>query len=281
MKTILLPFRGDEQADAPLELAYSVAARFGSYVEGLFVRQPPPLVSGEGITIPAEYISEFAEEARRASERARERFARFMSDKGVSMGDVRAAADGPSAGWRDDEGFESRVVGEYGRLFDLIVVGCAGRPSSGESNAVCEAALFDSGRPVLLAPAEPAQTLGETVVVAWNGSTETARTIGLGMPFLLAADRVVVLTVEGATVPGPGPGQVADHLVRNGIKAEARTAQLEGRTSGQAILDECRALGTDFLLKGAFTHSRLRQMIFGGATSHILAHADLPVFMAH
>lgn len=198
MKTILLPFRGDDNAHAPLELACTVAGRFGSYVEGLFVRQPPPLVSGEGITIPGDYITELEEEARQASERARERFAKLMADKGIPMGDVRSAADGPSAGWQDAEGFESRVVGEHGRLFDLIVVGCSSRPSAGENDAVWEAALFDSGRPVLLAPSEPPKTLGQTVLVAWNGSTETARTIGLGMQFLLGADRVVVLTVEGA-----------------------------------------------------------------------------------
>lgn len=281
MKTILVPFRGDEQALATLELAYTVAERFGSYVEGLFARQPPPLVSGDGITIPGEYLAELDEEARRAGERAQERFTGFMSGKGVPLQDVQLASDGPTAGWRDSEGFESQVVGEHGRLFNLIVVGCAGREAAAERDSVCEAALFDSGRPVLVASPEPPKTLGETVVVAWNGSTETARTIGLGMPFLLAAKRVVVLMVEGATVPGPGPDEVADHLVRNGVKAEARTAQPEGGATGQAILDECHAIGTDLLLKGAYTHSRLRQMIFGGATSHILAHADLPVLMAH
>lgn len=281
MKTILLPFRGDEQALAVLELAYTVAARFGSYVEGLFVRQPPPLVSGEGITLPAEYLTEFDEEARRAAERARERFEGFMADKNVPVRDVGFTTDQPSAGWRDAEGYESAVIGEYGRLFDLIVVGCPNRQSGAERDAVCEGALFDSGRPVLVGAARPPETLGETVVVAWNGSTETARTIGLGMPFLLTASRVVVLTVEGTTVPGPSNDQVAEHLVRNGVKAEARTAQPEGRAGGQAILDECQALRADLLLKGAYTHSRLRQMIFGGATSYILAHAELPVFMAH
>ncbi|MFZ0488312.1 MAG: universal stress protein, partial [Arenicellales bacterium] len=124
-------------------------------------------------------------------------------------------------------------------------------------------------------------TLGETVVVAWNGSTETARTISFGMPFLSGAKKVVVLTVEGGTVPGPGPDQVAEHLVRNGIKAEAKTVQTQGRSVGEAILAECHEVGADLLLKGAFTHSRLRQLIFGGATSHILANADLPVLMAH
>ena len=281
MKTILVPFRGDEQSLATLELAYVVAARFGSYVEGLFVRQPPPLVSGEGISLPGETLANLDEEVRRASERAWERFTGLMTEKGVPVRDVRFSTDQPSAGWRDAEGYESAVVGEYGRLFDLIVVGCPNRQSATARDVVCEAALFDSGRPVLMAPGKPPDTLGETVVVAWNGSTETARTIGFGMPLLLAADRVVVLTVEGATVPGPGGDRVADHLLRNGVKAEARSAQLEGRTSGQAILEECRAVGTDLLLKGAYTQSRLRQMIFGGATSHILAHADLPVFMAH
>lgn len=281
MKTILMPFRGDEQALATLELAYTVAAGFGSYLEGLFVRQPPPLVSGEGISLPGEYLADLDEEAGRAAERARERFAAFMADKGAPIEDVKFSTDQPSAGWRDTEGFESEVVGEYGRLFDLIVVGCPSRQAAAARDVVCEAALFDSGRPVLLAPVEPPARLGENVVVAWNGSTETARTIGLGMPLLLRADTVTVLTVEGATVPGPTGDQVADHLVRNGVKAEPRTAQLEGRNSGQAMLEECRAVGADLLLKGAYTQSRLRQMIFGGATSHILAHAELPVFMAH
>lgn len=281
MKTILLPYRGDEQARMSLELAYSVAARFGGYVEGLFVRQPPVLVSGEGMTIPGEHVAQIEEEARQASARAREHFARFMSDQGVAVRDVSFATDQVSAGWRDVEGFEGRVVGEHGRLFDLVVAGCAGRRSTGENDAVCEAALFDSGRPVLMAPAALPPTLGQTVVVAWNGSTETARTIGLGMPFLLAAARVLVLTVEGATVAGPEGQQVADHLRRNGVRAEARTTAQEGRSSGRTILDECRAVEADLLLKGGYTHSRLRQMIFGGATSHILTHADLPVLMAH
>lgn len=281
MKTILVPFRGDDQGVASLELAYAVATRFGSYVEGLFVRQPPPLVSGEGISLPGDYITELDEEARRAGERAQERFAGFMSDKGVPMQDVTTPADEPTAGWRDAEGFESEVIGERGRLFDVIVVGCASRPSAAGRDVLCEAALFDSGRPVMVASTQTPQTLGETVVVAWNGSTETARTIGLGMPFLLAAGRVVVLTIEGGTVPGPGADEVAAHLVRNGVKAEARTAQMEGRSTGQAMLEECHAIGADLMFKGAYTHSRLRQMIFGGATSHILAHADLPVFMAH
>ena len=281
MKTILVPFHGSNMGQTALELAYKVAQQFGSYIEGLFVRQPPPIIAGEGITIPGEYLAQLVEESRRLAESANERFTKYMSEKGVPLHDVGSVSDQPSAGWREVEGLESQIVGEYGRLFDLIVIGCANKQSVADRNAMCEAALFDSGRPVLVASEQISPTLGKTIVIAWNGSTETARTIAFGMPFLIKAERVIVLTVEGATVPGPAAEQVAQHLVRNGIRAEAKVAQLEGRTPGVAILDEARNVGVDLLFKGAYTHSRLRQMIFGGATSHILSSADLPVFMAH
>ena len=114
-----------------------------------------------------------------------------------------------------------------------------------------------------------------------DGSTETARTIALGMPLLAGASKVVVLTVEGGTVPGPSGVQVAEHLVRNGIDANAITVGQDGRLVGEAILAEAGVIGADLLIKGAYTRTRLRQMIFGGATRHILSHATIPVLMAH
>jgi nucleotide-binding universal stress UspA family protein len=281
MKTILVPLHGSDTGQTTFELAYRMAKQFGGYVEGLFVRQPPPIIAGEGITIPGEYLAQLVEESRRLADGARERFNTFMKEKGVPLHDVTFASEQPTAGWREVEGLESQIVGEYGRLFDLIVIGCADKQTAADRNAMCEAALFDSGRPVLVTSPQLPATLGETIVVAWNGSTETARTIAFGMPLLETAKRVVVLTVEGATVPGPSAEQVTQHLVRNGIRAETKIAQLEGRTSGVAVLEEAEKINMDLLFKGAFTHSRLRQLIFGGATSHILVAAKVPVFMAH
>jgi nucleotide-binding universal stress UspA family protein len=95
------------------------------------------------------------------------------------------------------------------------------------------------------------------------------------------AEKVTVLTVEGSTTPGPSGEDAARHLRRNGIKASALTIKPGGRAPGQVILDQAGSLGCDLLVKSAYTQSRLRQMIFGGATRHILANATLPVFMAH
>jgi nucleotide-binding universal stress UspA family protein len=101
------------------------------------------------------------------------------------------------------------------------------------------------------------------------------------MPLLKKASRVVVLTVQGGTVPGPTGEELARYLDRNGVPSEPITVQPEGRSTGEAILAHAASLQCDLLIKGAYTQSRLRQMIFGGATRHILANASLPVLMAH
>jgi nucleotide-binding universal stress UspA family protein len=144
-----------------------------------------------------------------------------------------------------------------------------------------ESALFESGRPVLLAPQTPGATFGENVAIAWNCSTETARTVAFSMPLLERARSVAVLSVEGWGVPGPAGKSLADYLARAGIPATARTLERRERSPAEAILDECTRSGADLLIKGAYTQSRLRQLIFGGATRHILTHAKLPVVLAN
>jgi len=172
-------------------------------------------------------------------------------------------------------------IGSYGRVFELIVPGRPGRAPQNPRMAPLEAALFESGRPVLIVPPTLPKELGHNVLVAWNGSTEQARTNAFAMPLLRGADEVTVLTVEGGMTPGPTGDEAALHLVRNGVPATAVNVAPAGRTTGEAILDHAELRGCDLIVKGAYAQSRLRQMIFGGATRHILAHATLPVLMAH
>jgi nucleotide-binding universal stress UspA family protein len=282
MKTILLPFHDDDIDQAALDTALLHARRFDGYLEGLFVWQPPQIIAGagEGITLYGDYVTQIAAEGRQLAAQARERFERLMQERGIALGSAGEYSDTLSAGWYEGEGLEDRVVGDYGRVFDLIVIGRSGRPASGDWQATCEAALFESGRPILMAPPEPPTAFGDRVLIAWNGSTETARTIALGMPLLLRAGKVIVLSVEGGTIPGPSNAQVVMQLIRNGINASAKTVPLVG-SIGETILQQVAETETDLLFKGAYTQSRLRQMIFGGATRHIINHAQLPVLMAH
>ena len=281
MKTILLPFYDDDAAEAALDVSRQLAARFGSYVEGLFVMRPPQIIDGEGIVLADSYLTQLKEEGRRLGDRARARFDDCVAKRGMAAGSLTEPAAGVVIGWREMEGLEGQVVGDHGRVFDLIVIGREFGHPWVDWHVMAEAALFESGRPIILTPARSGEGLGENVVIAWNNSTETARTVAFSMPLLAGAGAVTVVSVKGWGVPGPNADQLCGHLMRNGISASARTVEPDGRSPGEAVLDECAALGADLLVKGAYTQSRLRQLIFGGATRHIMTSAKIPVILAH
>ena len=154
--------------------------------------------------------------------------------------------------------------------------------SLGLHHRALESGLFESGRPILLSPPSPPKQIATNVLIAWNGSTEQTRAIAFAMPLLQQAERVKVLTIPGgAGVPGPSGEQLTRSLERNGIPATPLTVELDGRSTGETILATAASQDCDLLVKGAYTQSRLRELIFGGATRHILANATLPVFLAH
>jgi nucleotide-binding universal stress UspA family protein len=284
MKTILVPLEDCDAAGPMIETAWLAAEQFGAYIEGLYIKRALSGVVvadiGGYAVATADLVESFEEEDRQRGKRVRTRFEDFMRGKNVALGGT-AGPSGVSAAWHDDNAPGDGATGMHARLFDLTVVG---RPVSGLSapaTSTLETILFESGRPILIAPPAAPKTLSGPVVISWNGSTETARTIALTMPFLAAAKKVVVLAVEGVMVPGPAAAEVARTLRRGGIAADAREVTAGNRSGGEVILAEAADLGASLLVKGAYTHSRLRQMIFGGATSHILAATELPVLMAH
>ena len=279
MKTILVPTESHEAMRSALATALVMARRFNSYIEGFALRfrvNEFVAVDMAG-AIPLESLREESlDEARRA----RALFESFMQENGVPRADRDAAT--LSYGWLNDAPEGEGFVGSHGRVFDIIVMGRSDANSPGFHDKAIEAGLFESGRPLLIAPPSPPREIATNILVAWNNSTEQARTTAFAMPLLHQAERVTVLNVEGgAAVPGPGAAQIVQYLQRNGIAAVPMTVSLDGGTTGEAILRVAQSLGCDLLIKGAYTQSRLRQMIFGGATRHILANATLPVVMAN
>jgi nucleotide-binding universal stress UspA family protein len=278
MKTILIPTEDHDAMPAVLEAARLVARIFDSYIEGFAVHpSAATYVAVEPVSSLA--ISGAYENDAELAAQARGVFESFMQQHGVPRAGPQAI--GFSYGWPHAESGDDALIGSYGRVFDLIALGRPGRAPQNPRMPPLEAALFDSGRPALIVPPRAPRSLGRNVLVAWNHSTEQARTNAFAVPLLRLAEQVTVLTVEGGTTPGPSGEEAALHLHRNGVKATALTVKPGTRSTGEAILDHATKLGCDLLVKGAYTQSRLRQMMFGGATRHILAHANLPVLMAH
>lgn len=280
MKTILIPTEDHDAMPAVLEAARLMATAFDSYMEGFAVRPSP------GTYVTVEPVSSLAISGAFEPDTAKEAkaaFEAFMQAHKVPPGGQAPAAY--SYGWPRADAAEDAYIGSYGRVFDLIVLGRPGPAPENPRMPPLESALFDAGRPVLIVPKAVPKIIGRNILVAWNRSTEQAHTNSFALPLLQRAEKVTVLTAEGGATTGPSGEDAALHLRRNGVNAEALTIPKAERSSGEAIgeltLEHAASLGCDLVVKSAYTQSRLRQMIFGGATRHILANAAVPVLMAH
>ena len=279
MKTVLVPTENHDAMRSALETALLLARRCGSYIEGFALRWTINQFIGGDVPVPiavATYRQDIAEEANQA----RQIFESFMQKNNVPRSTKTAGA--LSFGWMDEAPEGESFVGSYGRVFDVIVMN---RPVQIRPACTIERLNLACSRAVArysFLHHRPPRQIATNVLIAWNCSTEQARAIALAMPLLLKADRVTVLTVTGGTaVPGPSAEQLIRYLQCNGIATKSLAVELDGRSTGEAILATAQSLSCDLLIKGAYTQSRLRQMIFGGATRHVLENAAIPVLLAN
>jgi nucleotide-binding universal stress UspA family protein len=285
MKSILVPVEHSASLSAQLETAFLAAAPFAAHIAGVAPRSDFSnyLIgagAGVGATIPVALEDLQREEDERVQQ-ARGAFRQFVQAHDIVWDDAATPQTHVTAAWIEEINSGDSAVAQLARLYDISVVARPTADSPVARRQLLEAVLFESGRPILISPPEAPKSLGKRVMVAWNGSTETTRAISLAMAFLAKAEWVLVLAVEGGMVEGPSAEDVRRMLTRSGVAAEARTVKPEGRSTGQAILAEAQRDDVDLVIKGAYTHSRLRQMIFGGATTHIINETTVPVFMAH
>ena len=276
MKNLLVLVEDHACIDAVLATAILVGRAFGSTLDGV------PIVPDISDIVVADISIGTTVFDARTREVLTDRAARLFNGAVERAGYPRdpGGPGDPGATWTGTMTGDA-AAGSLARVYDLAVLGKPGSGGNDPRQATFESVLFDSGRPLIVAPPRVPRRLGDTVLIAWNRSSETARTVAFAMPFLRRAKRIVILTIEVATVPGPPGNLLAAALRRHGIEAESVRTEARSANEGPTILAKAAEIGADLVIKGGYTQSRLRQMIFGGATSHVLAHSDLPVFMAH
>jgi nucleotide-binding universal stress UspA family protein len=278
MKNILVPIEEHSLLPQVLETALLFGRMFDSYIEGLPITLDLPVAMPVDMAIAPPSVLD-PQVRREMAAACRHHFNAFMTGQGVPRS--AEGVSGVSSGWHEGELTDDAFLGDYARAFDITIVG---RPSARENHArlaTVEAALFESGRPVLVVPPTAPRSLGRSIAIAWNRSTETARTVAMAMPLIARAERVIVLEVEGWGTGAATGDLLAKSLRRSGINVAFQSIDDDRTGPGPAVLAAAAAGNCDVLIKGAYTQSRIRQMIFGGATSHILARTELPVFMAH
>jgi nucleotide-binding universal stress UspA family protein len=281
IRVVLGLIDGGPAAEAAARAALAAADSFGAHLQLLHVRPDPeslvPMI-GEGMSgvMLDQMVEGFRADSVVRANAARQLFERLSAERAGSPGEGKATIT-----FREEEGREDEVTARVGRLHDLIVLAHADRQASTTGAVTLESALLHSGRPVLVAPAQPPSTIGRKVVVAWNGKEQAARALGAAIPFLAKAEVVTVLTVVESYTAGH-PAEVVRYLAWHGIRAEGVETPASGPGKvGHILLDRAAQVGADLLVMGAYGHSRIKEMILGGATREILARAALPVLMAH
>jgi hypothetical protein len=249
MKTILVPMENHDMRSA-LETALLLGQRNNSYIVCFALRWLViELVAGID-AMGGLPLDRFKEDIEEEAKKAKQIFEIFMQEHGVLRS--TETTESVSFGWLGHAAEREGFIGNYGRVFDVVVMSRRDTKTGPMHDRAIESGLFESGRPILLSPPSPPSQIATNVLIAWNCSTEQARATALAMPLLQKADRVTILTVVGGTgVPGPSAEQLIRYLRRNGVVAESMRVELHGRSTGEAILASAQSLGCDLLIKGA------------------------------
>jgi nucleotide-binding universal stress UspA family protein len=276
-KDVLVNLSVADRRDPACDFAISVANAFNAYLEGIAIAYDPavPAIAGGCEVMPPGWIEE---ERGKAAERAKAAVAKFeaaarreglYAESRVLNATVRKA---------------SHLFAQVARGFDLSLVQQNDPEHPGHENVIITAALFDSGRPVLIVPYIQTDGLRlNRVMVCWDGSRNAARAIADAQPFLTRAKAIELVTVVSADIKSDEmrDADIARHLARRYLKVEVKNITATDLDVPNAILSHAADTSADFIVMGGYGHSRLREFILGGATRGILATMTIPTLMSH
>jgi len=258
-----------------LEVAMGLAERCQAHLTGLYVDSVPIAPEMMAMsTAPVLLETIFEEQQERAA-----------SARGIF--DSMTQHSGLNTSFRRSEGPMFNALNQLARYSDLLVLTQEGDGTAGPVlGGFADYAVMDCGRPVLVVPFVGASVpVDGTALVAWSGTRESARAANDALALLALAKRVQVVVIEPADTDlsdAPLPGAaLCEHLARHDINAEAKLIAGSDVNAGDLLLSHAADVDANLIVMGAYGHSRLRQVVLGGMTRHMLAHATVPVLMSH
>lgn len=272
LKDILVYVDGSAQAAGTVAAACSLALRHDAHLTGLAVNHQPEIPGFTSMEIPTSALEILKQRRQEALDNERKTFEDAVSAAGLTG----------RSGWSVATGRPLESLALRSRYADLTIISQSGPEGQGGGEELVDDLIMASGRPILAIPyiGAPAQ-IGRKVLVAWNASRESARALSDAMPLLEAADKIEIFAVEPRGI-GDVPGaDIAEHLARHGLNITvANTVGLDIDV-GDVLLNQVADSGADLIVMGAYGHSRMRELVLGGATRHILGHMTVPVLLSH
>jgi nucleotide-binding universal stress UspA family protein len=281
VKDLLVNLDTSPRSDTWLSVAAALARQHGAHLSGLYVVDLPPPDVFYGF--PSAFMD--VQRAEDVIERMRAARMEEAATVEAKFRD-RLRRDGLAGEWRVVEGDTGEVLALHGRYADLTILGQPDPTAAGRPIMLSVGTLMACGRPLLVVPyAGSFEALGTNVLVGWNATAEAARAVNDAIPLLRKAKKVTVLSINPRRgIGGDGDVPAADialHLARHGITAEAAHTVATDIPEGDALLSYAADIGADLLVCGMYGHSRMRELAFGGVTRALLTEMTLPVFMVH
>lgn len=288
-KIIFVPFNGHDQELAALETSFSLAKKWNAHVAVWHVLPNPEeiMVTYSSFIMGAPYFPDESSyrELLKLNEKSRQetlqKFIKTAKKAGIHCDDYPAKGTA-SASFHTTVDHAEKVIRTHGLLADLIII-TRGLEQNLLYDEIIHSALFDTGRPVLFVPpGDAAHEWNEKTLIAWNGSREAIHAITAALPFLTSGN-VKILTGESDHWASPEvmPQELAEYLGKHDIHAETLLPWVNSSPVANVILNSAKKLNAGLIVMGAYSHSRMREMIMGGVTAHMLKHADVPVLMMH
>ena len=283
IKRLMVPLSIEIDTHSALGSGFLIAEEFNAHLDATFCKFPLDGALSfdnlEGLPPPVDLINQRVEEQEDFAVQARHYFDTELDERKIDYHEAPVPSAKASAAWRVVEEAPFQGVTHDGGSYDLIVVGRSKHDPARAPRDLIEAALFQTGRPVLVAPAIPPKTTGSVVLAAWNRSAQSARAVSAAAPFLEVANKVVVFSVTTGAKQGPSASEIGRYLDWHQIKNDVVEVPPDHRPVGKVILDEANERGADLIVMGAYSHSRIREFLLGGVTKHVLENATLPILM--
>ena len=256
IRKILLPLQATDTARAAFATAVLVARLWGAHLAVLHVVAN----SNRGSTLHGL-------------------FRRLTEEHGLPIAEARPGSDAPTASFTAVAGRESDIVAHQARLADLIVVPHPASTSEASSSDALHAVLFDSAKPVLIASQVALSAIGRRICLGWNGTAESASAVLAALPWLERAEAIRILWSQDYQRRGPLAPDLEQYLACHKLTVDRAAFTTINNVVGAGLLAAADEFACDLLVMGAYSHSRLRQLILGGVTRHVLEHATIPLMM--
>ena len=269
MKDILLHLNYSDSVDGRLTAAAALAARFNSHINGLFIRRNLPH-ENYGSFLHADEFNEFEIEQIKQVTEAKRQFAIFGKTIGQSVEFIEVSGD-----------YSQRIV-RQSAANDLVVIGKFKEQTENHHLAELPATVaLGSGRPVLVVPELSADaSIGKSVLVAWSGTREAARTIHDAMPILQTTDYVNVVTFapEGEH---ESIVDISHHVDHYGLTYDTTHNACADAEIADRLFQFIGSFDSDLWVMGAYGHSRLREYVLGGVSRSVLRNIEIPLLVSH